>query len=541
MKIAERYRLIALIGSGGMGRVWRAHDDLLDRDVAVKEITSPGDQDRTVREARAAARLDHPNVVRIYDVVRTPGRSWIVMEYVAGRSLHEAVREDGPLSHREAARIGAAVLAALRNAHAAGVLHRDVKPHNVLIGTDGRVVLTDFGLAAIWDAGDGTAGENSTGVLVGSPNFMAPERIRTHASGAPGDLWSLGATLYAAVEGRAPFMRPTLAATLAAALTEDPDPPARPGPLHAAIGALLVRDPARRPSPDDASAMLESAAAAATPGRAVGVARVPPARPADEVVRYRPAAVRPPVAAAVEGGPGPWRGMRRVQIVIASVMVMLLGAAGVAVAAGGDDRPGATAPAAGVVTGPPAAGGWVGHRDPAGFRLELPAGWRRSAAGNAVEFRDPAGVRALTVDTGEPATSDPLGYWRAAERTALAAGSLPGYARISMGNLTFRGGGADWEYTLAAARGAPAAHPAGPAVLSRRLDHPRAGLGGRGGDPAAHPGRTHGAVGEPSRGAVLTTRGRSAAPAGRAAAAPTCRSSPPPRSPRRGRWRWPRR
>ncbi|MFB9694502.1 protein kinase [Amorphoplanes digitatis] len=481
MEIAERYRLIALIGSGGMGRVWRAHDELLDRDVAVKEITSPGEQERTVREARAAARLDHPNVVRIYDVVSTPGRSWIVMEYVAGRSLHEAVREDGPMEHRDAARIGASLLAALRTAHAAGVLHRDVKPHNVLIGADGRVVLTDFGLAAIWDAGDvaGGAGEKSTGLLVGSPNFVAPERIRRDFNGAAGDLWSLGATLYATVEGRPPFVRPTLTATLAAALTEDPDAPQRPGPLHAAIGGLLVRDPERRLSSDDAKTMLEAIAAEATPGRAaeatpgraaeaasgraVGVARVrvPRREPVDEVVRFRPAAVRPSAAAPAPGRPGAWRGMRRAQVLIATVMVLLLGAAGVGVAAAGDDRPAAMTPAADVVTGPVAADGWVDHRDAAGFRLELPGGWRRSAAGSAVEFRDPAGGRAFTVDTGAPATSDPLGYWRAAERTALAAGSLPGYARISMGNLTFGDGGADWEYTWQP--------PDGPRLHTRRV------------------------------------------------------------------------
>ncbi|MET8150591.1 serine/threonine-protein kinase [Actinoplanes sp. NPDC049668] len=460
MEIAERYRLIALIGSGGMGRVWRAHDDLLDRDVAVKEITSPGEQDRTVREARAAARLDHPNVVRIYDVVSTPGRSWIVMEYVAGRSLHEAVREDGPMEHRDAARIGVSVLSALRTAHAAGVLHRDVKPHNVLIGADGRVVLTDFGLAAIWDAGDVVAGEKSTGLLVGSPNFVAPERIRRDSSGASGDLWSLGATLYATVEGRPPFVRPTLTATLAAALTEDPDPSTHPGPLHAAIGGLLVREPERRLSSDDAYAMLEATAAAA-PGRAVGVARVPRQQAKEQVVRFQPAAVRPPTAVPAPSRPGSWRGMRRAQVLIATVMVLLLGAAGVGVAAAGDDRPGAMTPAADVVTGPAAADGWVDHRDPGGFRLELPAGWRRSASGSAVEFRDAGGGRVFTVDTGAPATSDPLGYWRAAERTALDTGSLPGYARISMGNLTFRGGGADWEYTWQP--------PEGPRLHTRRV------------------------------------------------------------------------
>nr|BFE72924.1 hypothetical protein GCM10020092_062250 [Actinoplanes digitatis] len=508
MEIAERYRLIALIGSGGMGRVWRAHDELLDRDVAVKEITSPGEQERTVREARAAARLDHPNVVRIYDVVSTPGRSWIVMEYVAGRSLHEAVREDGPMEHRDAARIGASLLAALRTAHAAGVLHRDVKPHNVLIGADGRVVLTDFGLAAIWDAGDvaGGAGEKSTGLLVGSPNFVAPERIRRDFNGAAGDLWSLGATLYATVEGRPPFVRPTLTATLAAALTEDPDAPQRPGPLHAAIGGLLVRDPERRLSSDDAKTMLEAIAAEATPGRAaeatpgraaeaasgraVGVARVrvPRREPVDEVVRFRPAAVRPSAAAPVPGRPGAWRGMRRAQVLIATVMVLLLGAAGVGVAAAGDDRPAAMT--LGRRRGDRAGrGGRLGRSSRRGGVPARASGWlaavrRRERRGVPGSGRRPRVHRrhGRAGDVGSAGLLAGGGADRARRRVA---------ARVrpdQHGQPDVRRRRRRLGVHLAAARWAAPAHPAGPALLPRRLDDPGAGLGRRGGRPAAHPG-----------------------------------------------------
>ncbi|WP_236030923.1 serine/threonine-protein kinase [Paractinoplanes lichenicola] len=244
--VAGRYRLTDLAGTGGMGRVWRAYDELLDRTVAVKEVLrpglSPGDEAEahrlTVREARSAARLDHPNVVRVFDVVWTPGRSWIVMEFVPGRSLHEVIAQDGPVAHAEAARIGRALLAALSAAHAAGVLHHDVKPRNVLLAPDGRVVLTDFGIATI--------GTDPTGTLVGTPAFLAPERAGRGVAGPATDLWSLGATLYATVEGRPPFDRPTPAGTLLAAQIDEPDPPHRPGPVHEVIAGLLTRDPVAR-------------------------------------------------------------------------------------------------------------------------------------------------------------------------------------------------------------------------------------------------------------------------------------------------------
>jgi serine/threonine protein kinase len=244
-RVGDRYRLTEVIGTGGMGRVWLAEDELLGRRVAVKEITSPpaGLPDaRTVREARAAARLDHPNVVKIFDVVWWSGRSWIVMEYAGPRSLHAVVRDEGPLPHREAARIGLQILAALRAAHATGVLHRDVKPHNVLIGTGGRVVLTDFGLATTDDPDDAAE------PVMGSPYFMAPERLGTTPSGPAGDLWSLGATLYAATEGRPPFARDETTGSLLALATEPPDRPLRPGPLTPVILDLLAKDPAQRPS-----------------------------------------------------------------------------------------------------------------------------------------------------------------------------------------------------------------------------------------------------------------------------------------------------
>ncbi len=249
--VAGRYRLIAPIGAGGMATVWRAHDELLERPVAVKAITGTGPSapDSLLAEARASARLDHPNVVQVYDVIHDGPYGWIVMELVNGLSVHEMVQQRGALSPPAAARIGVAVLSALRAAHSAGVVHRDVKPRNVLVADEGRVLLTDFGLATV-QAVD--PGPDVTGQLLGSPFFVAPERLRGHDAGPSGDLWSLGATLYAAVEGRPPFQRDTVAGSLTAVLQEPPNPSERLGPLRAIISGLLVKDPDRRTGAHDA-------------------------------------------------------------------------------------------------------------------------------------------------------------------------------------------------------------------------------------------------------------------------------------------------
>lgn len=247
-----RYRLVESIGQGGMGRVWRAADEILDRQVAVKEMRIDGldpedtrtRRERTLREARATARIDHPNVVRVYDVVDEGERLWIVMELVAGRSLERILTDDGALGPREAARIGLGLVAALRQVHAGGVLHRDIKPGNVLVENGGRrVVLTDFGIAAIQDATALTV----VGMLVGSPDYMAPERISGHPQGPPSDVWSLGATLCAALGGRSPFSRDTTLATLHAVLYEEPELPVAAGPLHDILAALLRKQPEARP------------------------------------------------------------------------------------------------------------------------------------------------------------------------------------------------------------------------------------------------------------------------------------------------------
>jgi serine/threonine protein kinase len=263
--LKNRYRLGSVIGRGGMGVVWLATDEVLDRSVAVKEVAFPpglSDEEqnklrrRTLREARTTARLNHPNVVGVYDIVEDEDRPWIVMEFVPSRSLGETVRADGPLTPERTAAIGLQLLAGLRAAHLAGVLHRDVKPSNVLLAEDGRVVLGDFGIATA----KGGSTVTSSGVLIGSPSYMAPERARGRDVGPESDLWSLGATLYTAVEGRPPFDRDSAVATLAALVMDDPDAPERAGPLWPLIRGLLQRDPAERPAVDSVASMLREIA-----------------------------------------------------------------------------------------------------------------------------------------------------------------------------------------------------------------------------------------------------------------------------------------
>ncbi|MGP4044860.1 protein kinase domain-containing protein [Streptomyces sp. 2A115] len=263
--IGGRYRLAERIGSGGMGTVWRAVDELVEREVAVKQPRLPGDPEdaahqraanRLYREARAAARVEHPAAVTIHDVVVEDGLPWIVMELVRGRSLHDEVLQRGDLEPVEAARIGLAVVGALDAAHAVGIVHRDVKPANVLLGQHGRVILTDFGIAHI----QGEESLTASGEFVGSLEFIAPERMSGRGAGPASDLWSLGVLLYAAVEGWSPFRRTTLESTLAAILSADPPEPKQAGPLGPLIVRLLAKDPAQRPDTKEVTAALEAVA-----------------------------------------------------------------------------------------------------------------------------------------------------------------------------------------------------------------------------------------------------------------------------------------
>ncbi|MGW0491330.1 serine/threonine-protein kinase [Streptomyces olivaceus] len=262
--IAGRYELHDVLGRGGMGVVWRAHDQLLDRQVAAKElhIATEGDEDhrtrmrRAVREARAVARVPHPHVVGVHDLVEFEDRLWIVMELVRGPSLAAEVERSGPLTPAHAARLGVQVLAALKAVHRAGTLHRDVKPANVLLRPDGNAVLTDFGIAALDD------GEllTSTGQLVGSIEYMAPERAMAQEAGPASDLWSLGATLVTVCGGESPFRRPAYAATLHAVVYEEPVLPQSLGPLRPVVEALLRKTPDERPGSDEVAAALSAVA-----------------------------------------------------------------------------------------------------------------------------------------------------------------------------------------------------------------------------------------------------------------------------------------
>ncbi|MER7693759.1 protein kinase [Streptomyces sp. NPDC097610] len=263
--LAGRYLLVEQLGRGGMGTVWRAQDQVLSREVAVKELTVSGLpreelavlHSRMEQEARAAARVKHPGVVTVFDVLEEDGRPWIVMELIDGQSLADVIAMEGTLLPRDAARLGVQLLSALDRAHQLGVLHRDVKPANVLLERGGRVVLTDFGIAVM----GGSSGLTRTGDVVGSPDYLAPERAMGHRPGPESDLWSLGVTLYAAVEGQSPFRRTTTMSTLQAVVAEELPEPRHAGPLAPVIEALLRKDPNERATAEQAQRMLGDVAA----------------------------------------------------------------------------------------------------------------------------------------------------------------------------------------------------------------------------------------------------------------------------------------
>ncbi|MFI9590866.1 protein kinase [Nonomuraea sp. NPDC052265] len=278
--VGGRYRLLRTIGQGGMGTVWQAHDEVLGRDVAVKEVLPPPDLSgperevfavRTFREARAAGRVAHPGVAAVYDVLEEGGHPWIVMQLVHSRTLGEIVRTDGPLPPSKVAAIGLQLLEALRAAHAAGVLHRDVKPDNVLLTEDGRAVLTDFGIATTEDEAPVTR----TGILIGTPAFMAPERAAGGQARPASDLWSLGVTLYMAVEGHSPFHREHALATLGAVMHSEPEPLARAGVLAPVLLGLLRKNPSQRMSLEEAEQRL-SLVLTGGPMEQTGPVPVPP-------------------------------------------------------------------------------------------------------------------------------------------------------------------------------------------------------------------------------------------------------------------------
>ncbi|MZE74799.1 serine/threonine-protein kinase [Streptomyces sp. SID5789] len=351
--LAGRYRLGDVLGRGGMGTVWRAQDETLGRTVAVKELRFPGNIDeeekrrlitRTLREAKAIARIRNNGAVTVYDVVEEDDRPWIVMELVEGKSLAEAIREDGLLEPKRAAEVGLAVLDVLRSAHREGILHRDVKPSNVLIAEDGRVVLTDFGIAQV----EGDPSITSTGMLVGAPSYISPERARGHKPGPAADLWSLGGLLYAAVEGTPPYDKGSAIATLTAVMTENLEEPKNAGPLRDVIYGLLNKEPAHRLDDAGARAMLTKVIHAPAPDE------IDPAE-ATKVVPIPPQ----PDERTGRGGVGGKRteeAGERLRGALRSVRKAAVGAGAAGAAAASRRRQGGTGSGTGAESGSPGAG-----------------------------------------------------------------------------------------------------------------------------------------------------------------------------------------
>ena len=499
-RVANRYELEEELGHGGMGVVWRATDTLLSRPVALKEVDLPRAGDaaeredlraRVSREARAAARLSHPGVVTVYDIAHDGGRDFIVMELVSAPTLEELVRTRGPLSPQRAARLGLGLLDALEAAHRAGIVHRDLKPKNVMVREDGATKLADFGIASV----QGDPRLTATGLVVGSPAYMAPEQVEAQAVSPATDLWALGATLWFAVEGQPPFGGGEFQ-TLSAIVNGPPRPPQRLGPLAPVLARLLVKNPAGRATPAQLRPLLHQVAAAAAVrggAEAAGGAARPAAGADGTVVAGIPAgptAVRghrgavasgdtPPVptpvrrrqddgATAVAARPGRRRRRRlppvppvpmpgeptlsggrrrraRLPVVFAAGAVVLVG---VIIWQGlsrddGQQRPPAETRRSAV----PAS--WRTFQDPDGtYRLSFPPTWTPTDQGAFIDFTEPGGERFFRV---QPTTDGmaPLIAQRGLERSFAARHPGDDYRRLRLDATTFRGiPAAEWEFTF---------------------------------------------------------------------------------------------
>ncbi|MFI6896954.1 serine/threonine-protein kinase [Streptomyces sp. NPDC050256] len=459
--IAGRYRLVERIGRGGMGTVWQAEDRVLGRHVAVKKLHLPPRLDdferarlfeRTRREARSAARIAHPNVVVVHDVVDDEGLPCIIMEHVRAPALDEVLKKNGPLSAPEAARVGVGMVAALRAAHAAEVLHRDVKPGNVLLGADGRVVLTDFGIAVVAD----TSTLTRTGELVGSMDFLSPERLRGRDPDPASDLWALGATLYQAVQGYPPFRRNTPYETAYAIAFDSFEPPLGAQALAPIIEELLAKDPADRPTAPDVERRLR-AAADTTLVQNVGHLRP---RLTD------PAPAAPPTGAAPPSGPpgaGRVRGRRVARWAAVATIVALLAVGGTYLALHEKsrnrdaDRPAGAKPSTSAerspTPGPAVApqGYHMVEEEQFGVSFPVPDGWSRKVLpdeNEGIAYIDPAGMVSLRISALDFASTDPLQRWKDDETASVEEGKLPGYSRIRMQSTAYQGmPAAIWEFT----------------------------------------------------------------------------------------------
>ncbi|MDN3355773.1 serine/threonine-protein kinase [Actinomadura sp. DC4] len=438
--LAGRYRLLSRIGDGGMGTVWRALDERLGREVAIKTVHFPPGlttaerqelHERMLREARSAARLSHPGIVTVHDAFEEAGRPCIVMEFLQARPLHDIIRTDGRMSPARAAEIGVTMLSALRVAHAAGILHRDVKPPNVLLSLTGsggaatasRVVITDFGIAAI----EGEQALTRTGMVLGSPPFIAPERVAGEWASPASDLWSLGATLYTAVEGRPPYPHGGVMETLQAVLDDEPEPPRHAGPLTPVLKGLLTKDVALRMSAEQAAEGLAQVLRQAAPP--------PSSPPATAVPGDLP-------EAAPETGRTPWtrRTWKTPALAVSTVLAVVWAGFVVLHPPGGKARVRAGAPST-VAAGPRPANG------PGGTALAVPDGWRREAPTSvSVRWSEPDTGAYLQVSTAGWGVPDPVEHWRRFQRSASPAVRVLRWSRpfLARGWTT-----ADIEFTSA--------------------------------------------------------------------------------------------
>lgn len=421
-----------------------------------------------------AARLRHPNVVGVFDIVEDDGRPVIVMEFVPFGSLSDAIRDRGPLPPAQVARIGLGVLAGLRAAHEAGVVHRDVKPTNILFGAEDRIVLTDFGIAKAVDSPTST----TSGILIGSPAYLAPERAHGHPAGVPADLWGLGASLYAAVEGRPPFERPGALATLTAVVTDGPDPFVRAGPLEPVIDGLLRKDPDTRLDSAQAERMLRSVIAQDSTARTVSLAGPAVSEPVPLAARVAADLVplvsaepdRPAGAASPRRFRGTWAALLAVVAIAAVTAAIALAFFGIAghqpgrppppkTAAGSSARASASRPAPASASAAPsrsASGGspatvpsgYYRFTNSTGFSIAVPAGWQIQHVGHYVYVRDPAnGGIFLLIDQSDQPKPNALADWQ--QQAAARQGSYPDYHLLRLAAVRYPQAeqAADWQFT----------------------------------------------------------------------------------------------
>ncbi len=467
--VGGRYQLLAPLGSGGMGTVWRAHDLVLDREVAVKEVSPPRGvspdetevlRERTRREARTAARLDHPNAVTVYDVVEEDDRPYLVMELVEARTLSDLVQSDGPLSPQRTAEVGLAVLGALEAAHAQGIVHRDVKPGNVLVRHDGRVVLTDFGIAT----STGDASITHAGLLLGSPAYIAPERARGEAPGPASDLWSLGATLFTTVEGRPPYDGQDALLTVTAVVTGEHAPFVAAGPLTPVLEGLLEKDPQLRMTADQARDSLQvvadSAATTPLPARPAPAAEQraesTQALPLGQVHDVAAAAALQdpsPMAAPAPAFPTPRRRSGRSAALLTALAVGVVGVVGYGVTTEGgfgfgNPPTGADGGRAGADGDGPAAvpAGWRTYAGPAASTVAVPPAYRRGTFNGEPQYKDPATGRTLRVGTVAKGKDDAVQDRR--DQAASFARTHDDYRELRITDIDYRDTeAADWEFT----------------------------------------------------------------------------------------------